>query len=161
MRLRYAKLHRVVGQFYIAGVFIAAPLGVYIQYLNEPLGGARSFTIATMFQSGLWVLTTAIALLLILNGKVQLHRQWMTRSFGTGPLIFLEVRVIGGITGWENLGYHTNEIIVWSCIASSLFFADIVLLAQDLLSRRKVSKAPQAVAPLRAVAINLVPGEAE
>jgi hypothetical protein len=98
---------------------------------------------------------------MILNGKVQLHRQWMTRSFGTGPLIFLEVRVIGGITGWENLGYHTNEIIVWSCIASSLFFADLVLLAQELLSRRKPAKAPQVDAPLRAVVTDLVPGEAE
>jgi hypothetical protein len=40
------------------------------------------------------VLTTAIALAFILNGKVQQHRAWMTRSFGTGPMIFLEVRVI-------------------------------------------------------------------
>lgn len=29
-RLRYARLHRVVGRFYIAGVFVAAPLGIYI-----------------------------------------------------------------------------------------------------------------------------------
>jgi hypothetical protein len=28
-RLPYAKLHRVVGRFYIAGVFVAAPLGIY------------------------------------------------------------------------------------------------------------------------------------
>jgi Predicted membrane protein (DUF2306) len=35
LRLRFAKLHRVVGRFYIAGVFIAAPLGFYMQYFQE------------------------------------------------------------------------------------------------------------------------------
>ena len=47
MRQRYLTLHRVVGRTYVAGVFISAPLGVYIQYLNEPLGFSRSFTIET------------------------------------------------------------------------------------------------------------------
>jgi hypothetical protein len=28
---RYAKFHRVVGRFYVAGVFLAAPFGAYIQ----------------------------------------------------------------------------------------------------------------------------------
>jgi hypothetical protein len=60
----------------------------------------------------------------------------MTRSFGTGPLIFLEVRVIGGITGWENLGPHANEIIVWACTLSSIFIADLVLEAEELYRSR-------------------------
>src|SRR5258706_6295341 len=94
LRQRHLWLHRTVGRIYVGGVFIAAPLGTYIQYLNEPLGFARSFTVETVFQAGLSMLTTGIAFAFILQGKVQQHRQWMTRSFGTGPLIFLEVRVI-------------------------------------------------------------------
>jgi hypothetical protein len=31
-RQRYRKLHRVLGRIHVAGVFVAAPLGVYIQY---------------------------------------------------------------------------------------------------------------------------------
>lgn len=138
LRKRYVKLHHVVGYIYICGAFIAGPLGIYIQHANEPLGFARSFTIETMFQSGLWMATTGIALAFILNGKVQQHRQWMIRSFGTGPLIFLEVRVIGGITGWENLGPHANEIIVWACTASSLFIADLVVQAEEYYRLRSV-----------------------
>src|ERR1700682_1627026 len=65
LRQRFTKLHRVMGRFYIAAVFIAAPLGVYIQYLDERLGSSRSFTIETVIQSGLWMLTTAIALAFI------------------------------------------------------------------------------------------------
>lgn len=132
LRRRYVKLHHIVGYIYIVCVFIAAPLGPYIQHVDERLGYARSFTIETMFQGGIWMLTTGIALAFILNGKVQQHRQWMTRSFGTGPLIFIEVRVIGGLTGWENLGPHVNEIIVWACTASSVLIADLVLQAEEL-----------------------------
>ena len=147
LRHRYAKLHRVIGRIYVACVFIAAPLGVYIQHVEEQLGFARSFTIETVFQGGMWMLTTGIALAFILKGKVQLHRQWMTRSFGTGPFIFLEVRVIGGLTGWENLGPHANEIIVWACTASSIFIADLVLQAEELYRTRSIrAKAQERVA---------------
>lgn len=138
LRQRFTKLHRIAGRVYVACVCIAAPLGVYIQHADEPLGFARSFTIETVFQGGLWILTTLIALAFILQGKVQQHRQWMTRSFGTGPLIFLEVRVIGGLTGWENLGPHVNEVIVWACTLSSIFMADLVLSAEDLYRSRSI-----------------------
>src|SRR6266571_1633095 len=49
LRQRFIGVHRAVGRLYVTGVFIAAPLGVYIQYLNEPLGFARSFTIESVF----------------------------------------------------------------------------------------------------------------
>jgi uncharacterized membrane protein len=136
LRHRFINLHRIVGRVYIACVFIAAPLGPYIQHANEPLGFSRTFTIETVFQGGMWMLTTGIALAFILKGKVQQHRQWMTRSFGTGPLIFLEVRVIGGLTGWEMLGPHVDEIIVWACTGSSILIADLVLQAEELYRTR-------------------------
>ncbi len=46
LRQRFTKFHRVVGRFYVAGVFVAAPLGFYIQHFEERLGGARSFSVA-------------------------------------------------------------------------------------------------------------------
>src|ERR1700687_1088668 len=101
LRQRYVKLHRIVGRIYIAGAFIAAPMGVYVQYLDEKTGFSRTFTIETMIQGGLWMLTTGIALAFILKGKVQQHRQWMTRSFAVAPLIFVEARVIIDTTGWD------------------------------------------------------------
>jgi hypothetical protein len=74
----------------------------------------------------LLVITTGIALVFILKGKVREHRQWMTRSFAVA-LVFLEGRVIGGVTGWENLGVHASETIVWTCLAFSILSADLVL----------------------------------
>jgi uncharacterized membrane protein len=140
LRRRFTKLHRIVGRFYIAGVCIAGPLGFYIQYFEERMGEARSFSIAAAVDATLLMVTTAIAFAFILKGKVQQHRQWMTRSFAVA-LVFVEVRVIAGITGWERLGTPAIETIVWSCLAFSILSADIVLQLQELrLSRPAVRK---------------------
>ena len=81
LRQRFTKLHRVVGRIYILGALILAPLGAYIQYFQERMGGPRSFSIAGLVDAILLMGTTGIAFAFILNGKVQQHRQWMTRSF--------------------------------------------------------------------------------
>jgi hypothetical protein len=50
LRRRHVKLHRTIGTIYVFGAFILAPLGLYIQYLDEAQGAARSFTIETMWR---------------------------------------------------------------------------------------------------------------
>ena len=135
LRCRFRKLHRVLGRIYVAGVFIAAPLGVYIQYFEERLGESRSFTVAAIVDAVLLFGSTALALGFILKGNIQRHRQWMTRSFAVA-MVFLEGRVVGGVTGWENLGNHVDETIVWACLAFSILSADLVLQLQELGRRR-------------------------
>ena len=138
LRQRFTKLHRVVGRIYIVGALVLAPLGAYIQYFNERAGGPRSFTIAAGVDAALLMVTTLIAFALILNGKVQQHRQWMTRSFAVA-LVFLEVRVIQGVTGLENVPGAT-ETIVWCCVAFSVLAGDIVLQVQELLRSRPAAR---------------------
>ena len=127
---------------YVVAACILAPLGAYIQYFEERTGATRSFSIAAAVDAVLLIATTAIAFAFILQGKVQLHRQWMTRSF-TVALVFVEVRVISGVTGWENLGPAATETIVWGCLAFALLLADIVIQWQEL--RRPVVSKAQAV----------------
>ncbi len=148
LRQRFTRFHRVVGRFYVAGVFVAAPLGFYIQYFEERMGGARSFSAAAATDALLWMLTTGIAFAFILNGKVQQHRQWMTRSFAVA-IVFLEVRVVLGVTGLGKVANGAfDETVVWACVAFSLLFADIALQVQELRRPRQV---PAKTAPAPAV----------
>jgi hypothetical protein len=64
-------------------------------------------------------------------------------------LIFLEVRVIGGITGWEKLGSHANETIVWACTASSILIADLVIQAEEFYRLRSSRAKAQSKSKLR------------
>ena len=112
-----------------ACALLLAPLGVYIQYLEEPLGGARSFTIATLVDAVLLTSTAAMALFFIRRRKIQQHRQWMTRSYAV-VLVFSEVRAISGIFGLDDTAGAT-ETIVWCCVAAALPLADLVLQLQE------------------------------
>ena len=49
----------------------------------------------------------------------------MIRSFAVA-LVFVEVRFILGVTGWETLGVEIVQAVIWSCLAMSLLFADII-----------------------------------
>jgi uncharacterized membrane protein len=135
LRRRFTKLHRVVGRIYVGGVFVAGPLGFYIQFFQERMGATRSFSIAGAVDALLWMITTGIALAFILRGNVNLHRQWMTRSFAVA-LVFLEVRVISGVTGWEKLGPQVTETIVWVCVAFAVLAGDIAVQWQDFRRAR-------------------------
>jgi uncharacterized membrane protein YozB (DUF420 family) len=147
LRQRFGLLHRVVGRVYVAGVFVAGPLGFYVQFFQERSGAARSFSMAAATDAALWMTTAAIALAFILRGKLQQHRQWMTRSFAVA-IVFLEVRVIIGVTGWEDLGSRVTETVVWACVAFSILAADIVLQWQDLRSARpRLPKPAEASVP--------------
>jgi uncharacterized membrane protein len=138
LRNRFTRLHRVVGRIYVAGALVAAPLGFYIQFFQERTGDPRSFSIAAAVDATLWMMTTGIALFFILKGQVREHRQWMTRSFAVA-LVFLEGRVIGGVTGWDTLDIHVTETIVWCCLAFSILSADLMLQWQQLRPRRNSS----------------------
>lgn len=130
LRQRYTKVHHAVGWTYIGGVFVLAPLGVYIQHLEERLGVPSSFTIATAVDASLLILTTSIALYFILKRRIQQHRQWMTRSYAVA-LVFFEVRLISGLLDLDDAGAAVAETIVWVCVALSVPLADVVLQLQD------------------------------
>lgn len=136
LRCRFTKLHRVVGRIYVGGVLIAAPMGFYVQFFQERTGTTRSFSLAAATQATSWMLTTLIALYFILQGKTEAHRRWMTRSFSVA-LIFLEVRLVLGVTGWESLGPGVVETVVWMCNVFALFSADLVLQWQESMRPRR------------------------
>jgi uncharacterized membrane protein len=132
LRKRFAKFHRVAGRFYVGGVLIGAPLGIYIQHFEERMGETRSFTIAAGADAVLWIFATLVALTFILKGNVSQHRQWMTRSFSCA-LIFLEVRVVLGVF---KIPERFSEAVVWSCVAAAYPIADFVLYGTELFRRR-------------------------
>ena len=140
LRRKYFMVHKTFGYLYIAGCYIGAPLGLYIQWMEEKLGTfSHSFTIATVLDAGIWMFATTMALIMVLSGKVQQHRQWMTRSFCVA-IVFLEVRVIAGLGGWDG-NPKAIETIVWVCLAMALFVGDGVLQFQEYLRTRPVARA--------------------
>jgi hypothetical protein len=135
LRRKYLMLHKTFGYLYIAGCYIGAPLGIYIQWFEEKLGTfSHSFTIATVMDAAVWVFATTMALVMIRTKRMQQHRQWMIRSFACA-LIFLEVRTI---LVFFQLPEPAAEMVVWGCVAAAFPIADLVLQVDEL--RRQKSR---------------------
>ena len=135
LRMRFTKLHRVSGRIYITGALILAPMGAYVQYLDERMGiFPMSFTIETIIQASLLVITTGIGFAFALKRMIPQHRQWMTRSYAAA-LTFFEIRLILGVMGWDDDPVIV-ETVVWSCTASAILIGDIANQIYELRSMR-------------------------
>lgn len=144
LRQKYLRLHKTVGWIYVVGALIVAPFGAYIQYFEErTLQQPRSFTMAAASDAAVLMLTTAIALFFVLRGNIQQHRQWMTRSYAVA-LVFLEVRVISGVFGFDT-NPKATEVIVWMGVIFAVPLADIVLNWRDF-KRAKITQHKAAAA---------------
>lgn len=142
LRKRFTKLHRVAGRIYITGALILAPMGAYIQYLDQQLGiFPRSFTVETVIQATLLATTTAIGFAFALRRMIPQHRQWMTRSYAAA-LTFFEIRLILGVMGWDD-DPVLAETVVWSCTAMALLIGDIAnqLYELSLMRPRRATRA--------------------
>ena len=140
LRRKYLMVHKTFGYLYIAGCYIGAPLGIYIQWFEEKLGTySHSFTIATAMDASIWVFATTMALIMIRTKRMQQHRQWMIRSFACA-LIFLEVRAI---MVFFQLPEPAVETVVWACVAAAFPIADLILQADELLRQKSRTARPR------------------
>ncbi|MBS0373053.1 MAG: DUF2306 domain-containing protein [Proteobacteria bacterium] len=134
LRVRHAAVHRACGWAYVCAVAVAAPLGAVLAFRDQEIGYAPSFGAAGCLFAFLWLLATGMALWFILHREVDRHRRWMTRSLAIA-LVFLEVRVVEGLTGWGATP-ASDEMIVWLCVALGYPLADLALELGDRLGMR-------------------------
>jgi hypothetical protein len=150
LRRRYTALHHVVGRIYVVAALVLAPLGAYVQYIEEgALGGTRQFTVLAFVDAVLLMTTTGVAFLFAVRRRITLHKQWMTRSYAVA-LVFFEGRFVGGVTGWET-SLEAGTATVWACLALSLLFADLANHWHDIrlaAAARKAAVEPESVSAM-------------
>lgn len=130
------QLHRLTGRIYVGAIcLVAAPLGMYIGANYEP----KTIHIQQLFQAGLWWLTTAVALVCVLNRQMERHKLWMMRSYGF-CLIFVLSRVPDAFIQWND---QLQADVLWSLVVAALVLPDLALTGRDLVRRRR-SRAPAA-----------------
>ena len=133
LRQRFTKAHRVMGRLYVVSAMGLAPLGAYIQYYQERMGEPRSFTVLGIVDATMLMGATSLAFLFAFRRKIELHRQWATRSYAIA-LVFIGGRFVMGITGWETLGVEIVQAIIWSCLALAVPLADVSLHWREIRS---------------------------
>ena len=136
LRAHHALMHRIIGRIYVVGALMLAPLGAYIQYIEEPLGASRSFTIAAVVDATLLITTTGLGLIFAIKRMIPQHRQWMTRSYAVS-LTFFQIRFILGMSGLDQPpSFAVTEIVVWTCVALAVLVGDLANQWYELQAAR-------------------------
>lgn len=142
IRRRLMRLHRWLGRIYLGAVGISGVAAVYM--LTLP-GMSLNFRLGISGLALAWFGTTTFAYIAIRRRRIELHREWMVRSYVvTSGFVFF--RIILDLMMAAQLA-PIREVIAaasWGCWAVPL------LITEFVIQGRKVW-APAAAAPAAAV----------
>ena len=137
VRQRHLQVHRLMGRIYVGSVAVSAPVAILVS-IKLPV---PTLLMATVIQASAWVLTTATALYCVRSGRIQQHREWMTRSYPFAA-VFVMVRAILAIPAVARMGVLGVETTVWSATAVACFLPSFLIEWQKLSASRRPAKAP-------------------
>ena len=128
-RERHLKLHRVLGRVYVGCVFIGAFTGIALANGRPGLPG-------TAMQAAAWIVCTAAAFMTARNRQIDVHRQWMARSYAV-TFTFVSSRVLNlWPRYWSHLGDTLSAVGVIAFTLASLLIVDLGLNWRELTTRR-------------------------
>jgi uncharacterized membrane protein len=131
-RIRTLKpaLHHSLGKVYIAAVCLSAPIAIYIGVSKlEPV----SIHVEQVFQGGLWLTCALVAWICARARLMQLHRDWMIRSYGF-TLVFVISRVPDIF-----VDHYSDQFLsdmLWALIVCAVIAPDAIATASAM---RRVS----------------------
>jgi hypothetical protein len=125
-QMRFPKIHRRLGYFYVMGIlFFAAPGGLIMSLF---IGRGPVVLCSFLLQSILWFVFTAMAFDRVRKKQISAHREWMWRSFAlTFAAITLRVYIF--IFSWQaDLGQPiAYAVLSWLSWVPNLFIVEIFL----------------------------------
>ncbi len=132
LRMKAMNFHRWIGRVYLAG----AAVGIVGAFLMAVFTQPRGFAVSLMGLGTAWILTTGVAWAAIVRGRVELHKEWMMRSylvaFGFVTFRFI-TDLLPGLTA--KLGSNpgdANTSVGWICWVVPLAVYEVILQARRL-----------------------------
>ncbi len=135
LRQRHLQAHRVMGRIYVASAVIGALVAIVVA-IKLPI---PSLFMASLIQSGGWLITTGTALYCVRQGKIQQHKEWMMRGYPFA-MVFIVNRVILSIPAVQGMGVFGLITVVWSTLALACFLPSSVIAWQALAASNKAGK---------------------
>jgi len=124
-RMRYATLHRWMGRIFLGGVALGC-IGAYRMAIVTTFGWAFGF--ARLGLATAWFTSGSMALYAILKGQVQVHKEWMVRTYVV-TFAFVTFRVLNDYYPGERLQPANDRAVAigWACWVLPLMFTEIIL----------------------------------
>jgi uncharacterized membrane protein YozB (DUF420 family) len=132
-RMRYARLHRWTGRIFLGGVALGS-VAAYRMAIVTTFGWA--FGLALLALASAWFTSAAMALYAILKRQVQVHKEWMVRTYVI-TFAFVTFRVLNDYYPGARLQPPGDRAVAlgWACWVFPLMFTEIILQLRRMRSR--------------------------
>jgi uncharacterized membrane protein len=130
IRQRHFTLHRVLGRIYAVSVFVGSFTGIALAWGRPGLPG-------TSMQAAAWMVCTTAAVVTARNRQIDVHRQWMARSYAV-TFTFVSSRVLNLVPAyWNHLGDVFSAVGVIAFTLASLLIVELGLNWHELTTHRR------------------------
>jgi hypothetical protein len=129
LRRKALGFHRWTGRLYLVGVAVGAGGAGMMAFFTQP----RNFGVSLGFMALAWILCTGVAYLAILRGQVDLHKEWMIRSYIV-TFGFVTFRLIDNyppVVHWGT-GADRAATVTWACWVVPMIGYEIVRATRQL-----------------------------
>ena len=124
-RMRYVNLHRWTGRIFLGGVAVGS-IGAYRMATTTTFGWALGFALLALATT--WFSCATMALYAILKRQVQIHKEWMVRTYVV-TFAFVTFRVLNDYYPGGRLQPDGDRAVAvgWACWVIPLLFTEIIL----------------------------------
>ena len=130
IRNKYLKTHRQFGRIYIIATVLSGISGMYMAAtsdINLP------YAVGLFMLGVAWSTSSIMAFISIKNRKIDLHKDWMIRSYVL-TLAFVTFRFIYDIIRSFDIGTweEVQVLMSWACWAIPLFIAEVFIQGRKI-----------------------------
>lgn len=125
IRNNYIKIHRKLGRVYIICVILS---GISGMYLATTSGVNLPYAVGLFGLGFTWSVSAIMAFVSIKNKNIELHKDWMIRSYVI-TFAFVSFRFVEDILMALKIGSREEVLVLmsWACWAIPLFIAEIFI----------------------------------
>jgi len=130
-RRRYARLHRWMGRLFLGGVAVGS-VSAYRMATGTALGWGWGFALLMMATA--WFTSAAMAFYAISRGRVQIHKEWMVRTYVV-TFAFVFIRVLSDYYPGNRLPVSDRDVTyAWVSWVLPLLFTELILQLRRMRS---------------------------
>ncbi|MGC1424399.1 MAG: DUF2306 domain-containing protein [Terracidiphilus sp.] len=125
LRKRYLQLHRLSGRVYVIAVMCGC-VGALGLAIGTTFGKAWGFGVAMLAFA--WFTTTSMAYYAVRQRQIQIHREWMVRSYVV-TFAFVTFRIFNDYPPMKNWLPDADRanVMIWACWALPLLVTEVIL----------------------------------
>lgn len=130
IRNKYLKIHRQLGRVYIISTVLSGISGMYLAIISDV---NLPYAVGLFMLGVTCVTSSTLAFVSIKNKKVDLHKDWMIRSYVI-MFAFVSFRFVEDILMALEIGtrVEVSTLMSWACWAVPLFITEIFIQGRKI-----------------------------